>query len=200
MLESQLQHIRSKKDNEDRRQGQEKTKIEEEIKFRADQIEGGKKKQEQMEIDKMFEGMKGEFKNFKDCLKHLERVKMLKQDIRLLQRSLHEREVQVKTNSLNEKIESSKLLLAQRAEQSKKLEELEKQAAAMREEVSRLKKLKFQRDSEIKLLNTKLELKQNESKIQADQVKTILSMKSTMTKVSRLLRRLRIIKRKSLLL
>lgn len=65
----------------------------------------------------------------------------------------------MKTNSLNEKIESSKLLLAQRAEQSKKLEELEKQAAAMREEVSRLKKLKFQRDSEIKLLNTKLELK-----------------------------------------
>ena len=63
------------------------------------------------------------------------------------------------------------------------MEELEKQAAAMREEVNRLKNLKLNRDIEIKLLNTKLEMKQSESKIQADQVKTILSLKSTTTRV-----------------
>ena len=190
-------HIKSKKDNEERRQTQESTKLEEEIKFRTDQIEGGKKKQEQMEIDKMFESMKGEFKNFKDFLKHVEKVKMLKQDIRLLKRSLHEREVQVKTNSLNDKIESSKQGVTQRADHSKKLEHLEKQAADMREEIIRLKNEKLNRDIEIKLLNTKLELKQNESKIQADQVRTILSLKSTMTRVRLKLYRPRTIRKRS---
>ena len=49
----------------------------------------------------MFERMRSEFKSFKDFLSHIEKVKMLRQDIRMLERSLHEREVHYKTSMLN---------------------------------------------------------------------------------------------------